>query len=86
MEKHIDTQELASGKHVSGPIRPWLETPFLFQHFEINDQCDVTDLQWHCQFVYLDIERGQPTEYYLDRKPSSAGCLGIDPTAYFLQG
>jgi hypothetical protein len=86
MEKHIDTQELAPGKYVSGLIRPWVETPFLFQHFEINDQSDVTDLQWHCQFACLDIERGNPVEYYLDHKSPSGGCLGIDPTAYFLQG
>lgn len=86
MEKHIDMQELAPGKHVSGPIRPWVETPFLVQHFEIKDLSNVTDLQWHCQFVYIDIERGEPADYYIDSKLSSAGRPGIDPTAYFLQG
>ena len=74
MEKQIDTQELSPGKYVSGLVRPWLETPFLFQHFEINDQSDVTDLPWHCQFAYFDI------------KLSPAGRPGIDPTAYILQG
>lgn len=86
MEKHIDTQELAPGEYISWLIRPWVDTPCLFQHFEINDQSDVTDLQWHRQFVYLDIEHGEPAKHFLDRKHLSASCLGLDPTAYFLQG
>lgn len=86
MEKHIDMHQLAPGKYVSGPIRPWVETALLFQHFEITDQSDVLELPWDCQFVYLDIERGEPADYYLDSKLAFGGRPGIDPTAYILQG
>jgi len=38
--------------------RPWLETPFVFQGFEIKDQQEIELLQSYCQFVYVDIHRG----------------------------
>ena len=72
MEKKVATQELTLGMYVSRLDRPWVETPFLFQGFEIKDQADIEDLQRHCQFVYIDIERGEPAKRYLDSKPTAA--------------
>jgi HD-GYP domain-containing protein (c-di-GMP phosphodiesterase class II) len=42
--------------------RPWLETPFVFQGFEIKEQSEIHALKSRCDFVYIDIERGQLTE------------------------
>ena len=38
--------------------RPWLETPFLFQGFEIRDEKDLKQLQHYCRHVYVDATRG----------------------------
>ncbi len=42
--------------------RPWLETPFVFQGFEIKDQSEIAQLQRCCSYVYVDIKRGRLTE------------------------
>ena len=52
--------------YVSRLDRPWLETPFLFQGFEIRDQSEVAELQRHCRYVFIDIERGEPAKRYMD--------------------
>lgn len=38
--------------------RPWLETPFVFQGFEIKDRLEIELLQSYCSVVYVDIDRG----------------------------
>ena len=68
MEKQVDTQDLEPGMYVSRLDRPWLETPFLFQGFEIKDQADVAELQRQCRFVFIDPERGEPAKRYMDGK------------------
>jgi len=70
MEKKVDREELALGMYVSRLDRPWLETPFLFQGFIIQSQTEISDLQRHCQFVYIDIEKGEPAKKYLEPKPN----------------
>lgn len=37
--------------------RPWLETPFLFQGFEIREDSELTLLRKFCQHVYIDVAR-----------------------------
>jgi len=38
--------------------RPWLETPFLFQGFEIQDEKVLKQLRQFCKHVYVDATRG----------------------------
>jgi HD-GYP domain-containing protein (c-di-GMP phosphodiesterase class II) len=42
--------------------RPWLETPFVFQGFEIKDKFEIDQLQSYCSQVFVDIDKGQLTE------------------------
>jgi putative nucleotidyltransferase with HDIG domain len=42
--------------YVSALDRPWLETPFLFQGFEIKDGDDIAELRKHCKYVLVDVE------------------------------
>jgi len=42
--------------------RPWLDTPFVFQGFEIKDRNEIEQLQSSCAYVYVDIDRGRLTE------------------------
>lgn len=43
--------------HVVELDRPWLETPFLFQGFTLENQADIKAVQQYCHFVYVEIER-----------------------------
>ena len=45
--------------YVSKLDRPWLETPFIFQGFEISEQAEIDMLQRCCSIVYIDVERGK---------------------------
>jgi HD-GYP domain-containing protein (c-di-GMP phosphodiesterase class II) len=42
--------------------RPWVETPFVFQGFEIKDSIEIEQLQSSCEYVYVDIDRGKLTD------------------------
>ena len=55
MKKKLDVHQLSIGMYVSELDRPWLETPFLFQGFEIRSQEDIEQLRHHCKFVYIDL-------------------------------
>ena len=37
--------------------RPWLETPFLFQGFEIREDSEIRQLRQYCRHVYVDEAR-----------------------------
>ena len=58
----VDTTKLAMGMYVARLDRPWLETPFVFQGFEITDRAEIDQLQQYCSYVYVDIDRGKLTE------------------------
>jgi len=37
--------------------RPWLETPFLLQGFEVKNDDDIEAVMQHCEHVYIDLMR-----------------------------
>jgi len=47
----IDTQQLKIGMYVCELDRPWRETPFLFQGFEIRTEEELKTLQQYCRTV-----------------------------------
>lgn len=53
----IETANLEPGMFVAQLDRPWLETPFLFQGFEIRDDKDLNQLRHYCAHVYVDVTR-----------------------------
>jgi len=57
----IDVEKVCEGMYVSKLDRPWLETPFIFQGFEIREQAEIDMLQRYCSMVYIDVERGKLT-------------------------
>ncbi len=68
----IDAGDLAQGMFVAQLDRPWLETPFLFQGFEIREDSEIDQLRHYCQHVYVDLKRSSMTEVEIDnhrRKP-----------------
>jgi HD-GYP domain-containing protein (c-di-GMP phosphodiesterase class II) len=53
----ISTANLERGMYVAQLDRPWLETPFLFQGFEIREDSELKMLRKFCKHVYIDVAR-----------------------------
>ncbi len=53
----IDTANLERGMFVAQLDRPWLETPFLFQGFEVREDSELKLLRQFCKHVYIDMSR-----------------------------
>lgn len=49
--------ELSVGMYVCDLDRPWVESSFLFQGFEIKSQDEIQTLRKECKFVYIDTEK-----------------------------
>jgi HD-GYP domain-containing protein (c-di-GMP phosphodiesterase class II) len=69
MERMISIQDLEIGMYVSKLDRPWLDTPFLIQGHLIKDRSDIDELKNYCRYVFIDIERGDAAERYLNDTP-----------------
>ena len=54
-EQPVDALEV--GMYVSELDRPWLETPFLFQGFLIEDDETIEQLRQFCKYVYIDVNK-----------------------------
>ncbi|MDH5648529.1 MAG: HD-GYP domain-containing protein [Gammaproteobacteria bacterium] len=67
MKKKVDVRDLKIGMYVSELDRPWIDSPFLFQGFEIRGQEDLAALTKHCAYVFIDNELG------LDFVPQASG-------------
>ena len=57
----IDAGNATIGMYVSKLDRPWLETPFVFQGFEIRDREELDMLQRYCSTITVDVYRGSLT-------------------------
>ena len=55
IKKNIN--ELQIGMHVCDLDRPWIESSFLFQGFEITNDHELEQLRQECKFVYIDTEK-----------------------------
>ncbi|MDZ7803260.1 DUF3391 domain-containing protein [Thiohalophilus sp.] len=51
--KRIPSEQLQIGMYVSNLDRPWVETPFMFQGFELQNHEDIEELCRHTQYVYV---------------------------------
>lgn len=61
MRQRIDTDDLEIGMFVAELDRPWLESPFLFQGFLIENEQDLATLREVCRYVFVDPERSRGT-------------------------
>ncbi|MEM7707960.1 MAG: HD-GYP domain-containing protein [Pseudomonadota bacterium] len=77
-EKQVTPDELKPGMFVSRLDRPWIETPFLLQGFEIRGIADVEQVRRLCRYVFIDVERGNDiTPARLDTRPLSKGATTL---------
>ncbi|MEK7206945.1 MAG: HD-GYP domain-containing protein [Pseudomonadota bacterium] len=61
MKKRLDVQQLKVGMYVYELDRPWRETPFLFQGFEIRSEAEIRELQHYCAHVFVDDDKAAGT-------------------------
>ncbi|NIP74080.1 MAG: DUF3391 domain-containing protein [Gammaproteobacteria bacterium] len=54
----VQVADLRAGMYVSSLDRPWIDTPFPLQGFYIVDYRDIDELKKWCNYVYVDVERG----------------------------
>ncbi len=53
MAKPVRVQDIEKGMYVVDLDRPWTETPFLFQGFEVRTDEQIRELQRLCRYVYV---------------------------------
>jgi len=53
----LHVSSLAVGMFICELDRPWLETPFLLQGFEVQSSADVAEVQKYCEYVYIEERR-----------------------------
>lgn len=59
MKQKLTVDLLKPGMYVSELDRPWLESPFLFQGFILENDDDVRAVSEVCEWVYVDPEKGR---------------------------
>ncbi|MFL6651559.1 MAG: HD-GYP domain-containing protein [Sulfurifustaceae bacterium] len=59
MRKKIDVRDLQLGMYVAELDRPWLETPFLFQGFELREHDTMSKLRELCKYVWIETDSGK---------------------------
>lgn len=53
----IDVEDLKIGMFISDLDRPWQETNFLFQGFELKTEADIAAVQAQCRYVFVDVSK-----------------------------
>ena len=73
MKKKIGVQDLAPGMYLFELDRPWRETPFPFQGFEICTHEEIEWIKHHCKYVYIDVFLGDDIKSYASTGVANEG-------------
>src|SRR5579885_2951263 len=60
MRRKVNVTELVIGIYVAELDKPWENSSFLFQGFEIENEEDLTKLRSECQFVFIEETQSKP--------------------------
>ena len=63
--------DLRPGMFVCELDRPWLETPFLLQGFEVENDADIEAVMQYCEYVYIDLMRTKVVRVTIDELPGT---------------
>jgi HD-GYP domain-containing protein (c-di-GMP phosphodiesterase class II) len=58
----IPVEALRIGLYVSRLDRPWIDSPFVFQGFEVENDADLAQLQGLCKTVYVEVSAAEAEE------------------------
>jgi len=75
MKKKIDITHLQMGMYVAELDRPWLESPFMFQGFVIEDEDVFKSVNELCDYVVIDTEKGNDIDPSIEHVPSSSAVV-----------
>ena len=50
-------EDLKVGMYVAKLDKPWLESNFLYQGFELKNQADINAVKEQCKFVFIDVKK-----------------------------
>ncbi len=80
MKRKVPVDQLKKGMYVSALDRPWRETSFVFQGFEITDDAQLAELKQHCEYVYIDDAYESGADALTPRVPRERGVdAGLAP-------
>lgn len=71
MKEKIKTTGLRRGMYVAELDRPWLDSPFLFQGFLLEDEDMIQKLIDYCEYVYIDHDKSADDPMTFDNKSGS---------------
>ncbi len=74
MKQEIPVDKLQFGMFIVELDRPWTETPFVFQGFELKTKAQHETLRKHCKKVFIDTEKGLDLR---DRSQLKAGAAHV---------
>ncbi len=73
MRRKLNVSELAIGMYVAELDKPWENSSFLFQGFQIETDEDLAKLREECQFVFIDEAQSTPASLKPAAPRASAG-------------
>jgi len=56
--KKVDARDVQIGMYIAQLDRPWVETPFMYQGFELESQTALEKLRELCRYVWIDTYKG----------------------------
>lgn len=62
MRIKVDVEEVTKGMYVAELDRPWLESPFLFQGFVVDNDDDLQTLKEKCNYVFIDDQKSRDSD------------------------
>jgi putative nucleotidyltransferase with HDIG domain len=63
----VQANDISIGMYMAYPDRPWLETPFLFQGFLLDNENLLEKVRAECEFIYVD--KGKSLHVQSPKKP-----------------
>lgn len=81
MKKKVGVQHLRLGMYVTELDRPWIESRFLFQGFEIRTQEELDELARMCKYVYVETDVEYKDGRARPRQPVTVGTPAPDEFA-----
>src|SRR5256885_3437207 len=61
-KEQVSVEKLQFGMFVAELDRPWTETPFMYQGFQLRTAVQLAALKKFCKHVIIDLERTEPPE------------------------
>jgi HD-GYP domain-containing protein (c-di-GMP phosphodiesterase class II) len=61
-KQQVPVEKLQFGMYVAELDRPWTDTPFMYQGFQLTTEVQLNALKKFCKHVFIDLERTQAPE------------------------